>query len=319
MKRIKFIFIGLIVLTTVTFRSYSQPFTLEIQVNNQPYNYIVLGKISGDDFKPMDTLLVHPVNKSIAVNSKAAQYTFPENFQAGMYGLVFGQTRYARIMNEAPQQLNFIFNNENLIFETDFTVPEDSLLVVLSEENRVWFEFYTEEKGIHKQLKEMEQEVDYYTQKNDTAETAKRIYSFNQLQKMRNNFIAGFIERYPDLLATEMIKMYREPFLDGHLSKEQRRIKFQTEFFAPLDFTDERLINSSVYTDRIFYYLTSYNQPEFTKEQLENEYIKAVDAVIAHTNQNQKVYKFILGYMIHGFEVLKMDKVIDYITKPGKL
>ena len=40
-------------------------------------------------------------------------------------------------MNEAPQQLDFIFNNEDIIFETDFEKPAENLLVVLSEENRV--------------------------------------------------------------------------------------------------------------------------------------------------------------------------------------
>jgi hypothetical protein len=72
---------------------------------------------------------------------KKVRWQFPGNAVPGMYRLVFGQTVYARVMNEAPQQLDFIFNNENIILETNFTAPQDSLLVVLSEENRVWFGF----------------------------------------------------------------------------------------------------------------------------------------------------------------------------------
>ena len=313
----KFIFIVLIVLTTVTLRSYSQPFTLEIQVNNQPDNHIILEKISGDDFKPLDTLLVHPVNKTSSVNSKAAQYTFPENLSIGMYRLIFGKTTYARVMDEDPQQLDFIFNNEDIILETNFDAPEDSLLAILSEENRVWFEFLRKKKQIETKLKNWEKEVDYYQNKNVSGTDTKvqtAIAHFNSLQKERDDLITEMVSRYPNLLATSMIKMYREPFLDGNLSQQQRQAKFQKDFFNTLDFTDERLINSSVYTNRIFYYLTSYNQPGFTKQQLENEYIKAVDVVIAHTNKNPKVYEFILGYLVHGFEVLKMDKVIDYIA-----
>lgn len=313
----KFIFIFLIVLTTLAFQSFAQPFTLEIQVDNQPDNHIVFGKISGDDFKPLDTLLVHPVNKTNSLNSKASKYTFPEQLPPGMYRLVFGQTTYARVMNEAPQELDFIFNNEDIILETDFDAPEDSLLVVLSEENRIWVEFLRKEKKVETELKEWEKEVDFYQNKgvsdsDNNLQTA--INHFNTLQKEREVLIDEMISRYPNLLATAMIKMYREPFLNGNLSQQQRQALFQKEFFNELEFNDERLINSSVYTDRIFYYLTSYNQPGFTKEQLENEYIKAVDAVLAHTNQNPKVYEFILGYLVHGFEVLKMEKVIDYIA-----
>lgn len=318
LKKSGFIFIVLTVLTTVAFRAYAQPFSLEIQIEQLPGNHIVLGAISGDDFTTLDTLLVHPVNKSISMNSKATQYTFPENLPEGMYRLVFGQTTYAKVMDEAPQQLDFIFNHENLIFETNFDAPEDSLLVVLSEENRVWFEFLHKEKQLVKELQEWEKELNYYQDKDNSGTGSKlqtAIARYNTLQKERENLIAEMENRYPGLLATEMIKMYREPFLDGNLTKQQRKDLFQKEFFNALDFTNEKLIHSPVYTDRIFYYLTSYNQPGSTKEQLENEYLKAVDEVVAHTNQNPKVVEFILGYMMHGFEVLKMDKVIDYIKK----
>ena len=318
MKKVTSIFIVLITFTTIALHAYSQPFTLEIQINNQPDNHIILGEIKGDNFIPLDTLLVHPVNKnSISENSKAAQYTFPENLATGMYRLILGQTTYAKVMNEAPQQIDFIFNNEDLILESDFDAPEDSLLVVLSEENRVWVEFLRNEKQYQKLLKEWENEVDYY-QKNRTTDNDKKLQNainhYNTLQKEHNGFIGEMISHYPDLLATKMIKMYQTPFLDGNLSQQQRKTLFQNDFFKTLDFSDERLIHSSVYSDRIFYYLTSYNQAGFTKEQLESKYIKAADVVIANTNQNQKVYEFILGYMIHGFEVLKMDKVIDYIA-----
>jgi len=37
-----------------------------------------------------------------------------------MYRLILGKTTYAKVMDEPPQQLDFIYNNEDLIFETDF-------------------------------------------------------------------------------------------------------------------------------------------------------------------------------------------------------
>ena len=40
-----------------------------------------------------------------------------------------------------------------------------------------------------------------------------------------------------------------------------------------------------------------------------------MDVILANTNKNQKVYEFILGYMVHGFEVLKMDNVLNYIAE----
>ncbi len=315
--KLKFLYIGccLLVISAFASKSFSQQFTLEIQIKNQPVNHVVIGKISGDDFKPADTILVYPVKTASAAKIKKAGFKFPPNYSPGMYRLVFGQTTYAKVMNAAPQQLDFIFNNENLIFETDFEAPQDSLLVILSEENRVWNEFQHKEKVYRKELLELEQEINYYKNKEQQNEAARKTVEFNLLQKEREAFISQMAEKYPNLLATEMIKMYREPFTDGNLTQQERKAVFHKEFFTPLDFTNETLINSSVYTDRIFYYLTSYNQPGMTKQQLENEYIKAVDVVLANTNRNQKVYEFILGYLVHGFEVLKMDKVLNYIAE----
>ena len=319
MKKSFYKLVGLLIFSLVKTVAFAQPYTLEIQIKNLPGNHIILGKVTGDNFIPLDTLLVNPVNPYAPKSKKEAKYKFPKEAKIGMYRLILGQTTYAKVMNEAPQQLDFIFNNESLIFETDFEEPENKMSVILSEENRLWFTFIQKEKVFIKELKELEMEVNYCLEKQerDTVKDScsEYIIPYNSLQKQHDSLITKITTQNPDLLASKMIKMYREPYLDGNLTTLQRRELFQKEFFKLLDFSDERLINSSVYSDRIFYFLTSYKHPGQTKEQLEEEYIKAVDIILAHTNQNSNVYAFIIGYMKHGFEVLEMDKVIDYINK----
>jgi peroxiredoxin len=168
-------------------------------------------------------------------------------------------------------------------------------------------------------------EVDYYKEnikpgtdsglRRNDAKWESVVKNYNNLQLQRDEFITEMIIRNSELFAGKLIKMYREPFLDGHLSKEERREKFQKEYFNLLDFTDESLMNSPVYTDKVFHYLTSYNRPRYTKQLLEKEYIKAVDLVLANVNENEKVYEFILDYLVHGFEVLKMENVLNYISE----
>ncbi len=95
------------------------------QHKNQPDNPVVLGSIRGDKFTPVDTLeLLKVAGSSVSENNSGSQETihqvtsshqmkkvswqFPENAAPGMYRLVFGQTTYARVMGESPQQLDFI-------------------------------------------------------------------------------------------------------------------------------------------------------------------------------------------------------------------
>lgn len=302
MKSILVIFISFF-----TFSAFlnAQSLKFILQINNLPKNDVIIGSIKGDKFYPSDTL--QPIENTVNFN-------FPANTQPGVYRIVLGQTTYARIMNEPPQQLDFIFNNEDIVFETDFKYPEDSLKIVESAENQVWFEFKQKEKEFQQRIKEVEMEMDFSRQNAKTFETAKWIEAFNQLQQERDKLITQIVEKKPELFASKMIKMYCEPFQDGNLTKEERTQIFKNEFFKNLDFSDEALINSSVYTEKVFKYLMSYAQRGLTQEQQEQEFMKAVDVIVAHTNQNERVYEFILDYLVSGFEKLQMDNLITYIA-----
>jgi peroxiredoxin len=58
----------------------------------------------------------------------------------------------------------------------------------------------------------------------------------------------------------------------------------------------------------------SYAQHGLTREQQEQEFMKAIDVIVANTRENEKVYEIILDYLIRGFEKLKLDNLITYIA-----
>jgi thiol-disulfide isomerase/thioredoxin len=278
---------------------------LDIQIKNQPQTQIMLGKVSGDKFTATDS--------AFAVNG-LVQFRFPNNSPKGLYRLILGKTRVAEIMNEPPQQLDFIFKHENLVFETDFKAPDDSLRVVQSEENKVWFVFKKQEKEYKSQIRELEMEVNYFQASAKPLEAAKRILEYNRLQKERDELITKTVTQYPNLFATKLIKMYYEPFLDGNLPEQQRREVFKSEFFTQLDFSDETLINTSIYTERAFQYIMAYAQKGLTREQQEQEFVKATEIILQNTGKNPIVYEFILDYLVRGFEKMNLENVLIAIA-----
>ena len=334
----------------------AQSYTLEVSIKNQPDNPVVLGTIRGDKFTPLDTLVlnevaggVHGENNTGAEGAiqqvtlshqlKKVNWQFRENETPGMYRLVFGQTTYARVMGESPQQLDFIFNNENIVFETDFKAPQDSLIVLQSEENRVWFDFLKKEKELHNHLDLLEKEVAYFQTRIAASKSspgaiaeadleeleqqaAQKANSFNQLQMERERFILNAAEKNKELLVSRFISISREPLRDGYLSSQERKEFYQKEYFRHIDFSDESLIHSPVLTDKIFDYLVTYNQRGFNREQREQAYMEAVDALmsqleplISDSQVNHPVYEFILNYLVTGFERLNMEKVLTYIAE----
>ncbi|MDO8951009.1 MAG: TlpA disulfide reductase family protein, partial [Draconibacterium sp.] len=316
----------------------AQPYTLQLQVSGQPEIPVILGRIKGDKFIPVDSVKVqpvtfsspaesgtqniHPLTPGHRMNISKLTFHLPENSTPGVYRLIFGKTRVAEIMNEPPQQLDFIFNHENLVFETDFKAPDDSLKINQSVENLVWFAFKKQEKEYKAQIKELEMEVNYFQASAKPPEAAKRIEEYNRLQKKRDELITKIVTQYPNLFATKLIKMHREPFLDGNLSEQQRKEIFKAEFFNTIDFEDETLINTSVYTTKVFQYLMLYAQKGLKPEQQEQEFMKAVEIILeaihtmtqSHSMNNSKVYEFILDYLVRGFEQMNLNNVLKSIA-----
>ncbi len=312
--------------------SFAQTYKLQITVKNLPFNKVVVGELKGDKFVFSDSLETRNILTAKGP-VKTVSWNFPPKSQPGMYRIIFGQTTYARVMDEPPQQLDFLFNGEDIRFETDFKAPADSLIVLDSEENIVWFSFLKEEKKLRETLKELETEVNYCQNKlTDKAsnpdksemdgwegKSAEVANSLNQLQMQREAFILETVRRNENLFATRLIKTYREPYRDGYLNQAERNASYQKEYFRYIDFADEFLVYTPVLTDKIFNYLVTYNHPNLNAGQREKEYIKAVEyimqAVTKEAGQGSSVYEFVLAYLVDGFERLNMTKVLEWISE----
>jgi hypothetical protein len=276
-----------------------QPYSLKLHFKNQKVYSIVFQSITGDQFAIVDTL------------NKDGIYRFREGLSTGMYRLLFKRILKGKAINEPNQQLDFIFNNEDIEFSTDIDSPTDSLKVILSEENRVWLGFKRKDIEVQKLIKELDIEIDFF-RKHGIIDPAAR-NEYNQLQIIRNESIDQISKDYPGLFASKLIAYYREPVLDGALPKEERKVIFKSDFFNGIDFNDETLINSSVYTDKVYKYLSSFNQRGLTPEQQQNEYIIAIDQIMAHCSQNEKVRDFIHNYLVRyfkRFDYVKLDSLL---------
>ena len=282
-----------------------QPYSLKLHVKSHAQYSIVLQAIIGDQLTVLDS--IYKINKD-------GTYHFWDGLPVGMYRLFIIRTSKGKTINEPTQQVDFIFNNEIIEFTTDINAPSDSLNVINSEENRVWFEFKKKDNEYQKLIKELDIEIDFFRKHGiiDPAarnEFENRTKKYNQLQIDRNELITRVTIDHPGLFASKLITYYREPVLDGSLTKEERKSIFKRDFFNGTDFKDETLINSPVYTDKVTKYLSNYNQRGLTPEQQENEYIAAIDQILAHCRQNEKVYGLVHDYLVRYFKRFNYKKI----------
>lgn len=308
LKRNILFFLQISVLSLLSLKAVSQEYTVEAFITNQPDNYIYFGAVTGDSFTKLDSTFIYP-------DSRKVIFKFKADSPIGIYRIVLGKTGYAKVMDEAPQQFDFIFNKENIVLKTDFKEPVKKLVVEKSVENDVWYEFLAKDRILRDEIDNLKTEIDYYLSKDDSENVDKKANDYNTLQIARDLYIKELAKTDSNLFASGMIYNQRLPVMDGYLTDEERNEVFKSDYFKVLDFTDEQLIRSPIYTDKVFDYLVSYNNPEFSKEEREEAYIKAMDIVLPAVNKNEHVYHFIRDYLINGFKMLELQKVIDYIEK----
>lgn len=306
MKNIILILLAFLFVSHLPQAVYAQQKTLNLILSEQPQSKIILGKIKGDDFIKVDSTIV---------DNGYAKFSFPGISAPGMYRVILGKTTYARVMNEAPQQFDFIYNYEDIALQTNFNSPTDSMDVIRSEENKVWFSILKEHHKFQEQFNKLQDRVNQFWLEKDTLKALDAANSFNTLQLEWDLKLAQTIQQHQNLLVSKFLRFKRMPILDGFLSARERDEALKKEFFLNVDFKDPMLINSPVYSDKVFNYLVLYNHPSLTKEQRTKAYIEAVDIVMPLINQNDEVYNFLKAYLLHGFKVLQMEEVIVHMNK----
>ncbi len=311
MRFFKIYFLFILFITSAGSFLFAQSYKVAAVVKGLPGDEVVIGAVRGEKFNPADTVM--PQSDTIV-------FEIPQGAHTGMYRIILGQSVYARVMHTAPQKIDFIFNNDSCFFETDFNSPVDSMQVKYSRENEVWFRFLKKENEYQKQIVDLRKQIDYFQENNDddyyTESKRKEIINkYNALQKERARFIASLIKRYPKLYATKLIAVYKEPFMDGNLPEAKRKDIYKKNFFRYLNFSDPSLLNSNVYTKKVFEYLMSYADKNLDKEQQTREMNKAIDVIIDNTKSNPEVSDFIVNYLMRGFEILGFEDQLQHIAE----
>ena len=305
MKTLLFCF----VFSMLSFGGYSSPlhYTLNLHFKDKIHHKVVLQSIKGNQL----TLL-----KDFREMNKNGHYSFPENLAVGMYRILFSTTNTAR----EAKYIDFIFNNEDIAFATDIEAPMDSLNVISSEENRIWFSFKRMEAEFQQHLKELDIEIDLFRKHGITDPAARlefedRAVKYNQMQRDRDEFIVQIIHDHSSLYAARLIAVYREPILDGLKMREERKTIYKNDFFKYFEPRDETLINSQIYTDKVYKYLMNYSQRGLTPEQQENEFIQATDSLLVHCKQNETIHVFISDYLVSFSKRLNYSRLNTFLVE----
>ncbi|MBU0763795.1 MAG: redoxin domain-containing protein [Bacteroidetes bacterium] len=286
--------INTIAMFLYSFGAFAQTHTLTLTVGDFPEQTVLIASYYGEKNFIIDSAKTDKNGRVV--------FTLDKKKLPGQYKVVL----------KGKGSVDLIYNNEDVEIKTHSGYPADSLKVIRSDENELYYSFRRFDSDCRMKLELLSPLVTYYPDKNKFYKEAVKEYG--QLQKMRNGFIEDISENKPDAFAAKIIRMEKTPFLDPSLTDRQKQEFMKAHFFDNLDFNDTALFRTNVYTNKAITYLTFFGDRSLSQTELEKEFIKAVDVILSKVNNHDAVYEFVLEYLVGGFEKYHFDNVLDHIA-----
>jgi peroxiredoxin len=223
-----------------------------------------------------------------------------------------GHVGFYRLSFTNNKWIDFINDNEDVTLSTDANNISDSMRVIKSESNKLYYNFIKLNK-LYKiktdllllLLAKYPKDDDYYSStKNKLVQLQKEYIHFVNITSQANK--KSFIARY--------IKSVQLSTADINVPFEKQLAYLKTHCLDNVDFNNDDLIYSDAFTSKSIEYLTLFRNPQLPKELLEKEFMSAVDTILNKAKVNQLVYKHVTEYLIDGFKQFGFDEVIDYIV-----
>jgi thiol-disulfide isomerase/thioredoxin len=287
--------LSIILLMLISITASAQKYSIKTTVKGLPQKEIYLADFYGDKNTKIDSVM-SDTTRSLLFMANA-------DMPAGMYRVILDKNSY----------LDFIYNNEDIEMETEFNAVYDSLKIIKSVENKEYFAFLREGNDYRRKFDLLAPVVNYFPRDDSFYDTVLNKYVNVQMEFL--GFIDSLVKRYPGTYASRIIKVRKPLYYEPGLDEAGRRKYAIEHYFDNVDFTDVELVKSNVYTTLAIEYLTLYSNPSFTQDQLETEFIKAVDKIMYEAMDNNIIYDFIVDYLVGGFERYHFDKVLDYIAE----
>ncbi len=268
--------------------------SLEGTIHNLSKSRVYLSGIYGERTKVSDSTISDSLGR--------LRFILPKSLAPGLYRVGWGKTGF----------VNLILNRENVKFETWANFPQDSLKILSSLENQVFQSFTLMGRISQSKLELLMPLVDFYPVRNEFYWNA--VTEFETTQKLQLARLDSVSDKYQGSYAVRMEKVIRTPYISASLSSNDRIEFLKQHYWDKVDFNDTALLRSNVFADKIISYLALYQNNRFNQKQLEGEFIKAVTVALGAASVNPDVYKFMLDYLVGGFDKYHFDEVITYIA-----
>jgi len=266
---------------------------IKLVINGYENKSIVIFSVKGEKSTPIDTIFVN--------TEREFSFNFNKQNISGLYRAVLLNTTW----------LDFIYDNEDIEIYTDVNHLLDSVKVIKSKSNTLFYEFIKLNKEYKTKNELLQFIIDRYPQTDPYYYTT--VKTLTKLQDEYLYFVNLAVLENQGKFISKYVKSSQLPILPTHLTNIEKINYLKCNALDNVDFNDESLINSDVFINKAIEYLTYFSNPKLQKHELEKEFMKAVDTILSKAKINKNVYTCIVEYYIKGFREYNFDIIITYM------
>jgi len=237
---------------------------------------------------------------SISLTNNQYQFNLADN-HPGFYRFIFSNNKW----------IDFVFDNENVELKTDVNNILDSLVIVESVSNKLYYEFVKCNKEYKTKSELLTLIINEYPREEDYKKLTRQTLAQAQLDYL--NFVNTKAQLNRNSFIARYIKTAQYALIKPDIHKHEYLKYFKTYALYHVDFSDAYLIYSDAFTNKTIEYLSYYRNPQLPMALLEKEFQTAVDSILNKAKVNDIVYKHIVEYLLDGFKKFGFDNVINYI------
>ncbi len=253
-------------------------FSQDYKVNGTIKNYnsapVFLSSVYGDKLEILDSIQTD--------QNGNFQFTFDESKSAGMYRLFFAN----------QQKIDLLYKYEDISFTSIVTDPINQIKFYESDENKIYYKYLLRRNYDQYRLELLQPVLMYYPKTDPFFNTISN--EFNKIQKGLSEFTRDILYNNPKTLAGSIIAMSQKPLLKPDLNPEQQQLFLREHYFDQIKFVDESLLQTNAITTTILSYLSLYQNQNLSKDELEEEFMRAVEVILTHTQSNIKIHNFVI-------------------------
>jgi len=191
-----------LLLLVSSFTLAQKQYLCNITIDEYPNSKVLLADFYGDKNSIIDTAFTNEKGE--------ATFIFNDDNYSGLYRVYFGnQNKF----------FDFIFNQEEITLETEFDFPMDSVKVIKSLENTIYYNFLRADREYKLKFELLTPVIAYYPKADKFYDLAADKYE--ETQKARNDYIRKIKKDNPNSFAAGLALFQLKPVIPSSLSERE--------------------------------------------------------------------------------------------------